>query len=157
LRRRTQIGDATSRARASAFRPRNITIDIAGACMPSLYEAISSLTEYYQNVCSTVRIECMSMDEQSALQAVVDGSHEFGITNKHASDEELVSTVAGLSLVDCETCGRTWRAKEVWFTCDRCHHHTLARYNTAVLVAQYTLEQLINHYQHSKEKGEQAK
>jgi hypothetical protein len=49
----------------------------------------------------------------------------------------------------CQDCGHHWHAEEIQFRCTYppCRHNDLARYNTAMVVAQLTIRKLLEYNQ----------
>lgn len=61
--------------------------------------------------------------------------------------EILERSDSNADMVCCTGCGHTWNALEEQFRCSRCSAQGLARYNVAIVVAQYTLSQLVLQHQ----------
>lgn len=53
--------------------------------------------------------------------------------------------------VTCPSCTQIWNPRELVFTCDFCGSQQLARYNTALVVAQLTMQKLVNYYDSGEE------
>lgn len=60
---------------------------------------------------------------------------------------ELQQTSLDASSLHCAKCKSVSQAHEPWFVCDSCGHRQLARFNTAVVIAQYTLSKIISRYE----------
>jgi hypothetical protein len=73
------------------------------------------------------------------------------------SSVELRSDASRPGRVQCLRCSQVWNIMEPVFTCPYCHTSVLARFNTAIVVAQQTLTQLVVHHERrqKKVKGDQ--
>jgi predicted RNA-binding Zn-ribbon protein involved in translation (DUF1610 family) len=61
--------------------------------------------------------------------------------------KELQETESGSGELQCRSCTSVWQEYEPWFICPACGYKQIARLNTALVVAQYTLTSFVRYYE----------
>jgi len=136
-----------------AFRPRQLAVDVIIAGPHEWEDAFRQWIADYRQVAPDVLINYFSMSHETALNTFYQTLEyaqnalevDVVILNTPASKHELEAGLATQESWFCQDCGQHWQVSESWFRCTHrpCSHDVLARYNTAMVVSQLALRDLV--------------
>jgi predicted Zn-ribbon and HTH transcriptional regulator len=136
-----------------AFRPRRLGADVIIAGPEALAPYVQEWIDAYASVAPDVRIEYVSTSRKRALaflyRAKKDAVADVVLLDTPTSERELAAGLDKKRGWFCQDCGHHWHAEEIQFRCTYppCRHNDLARYNTAMVVAQLTIRKLLEYNQ----------